>query len=357
MNKARTLVSLALIMSILVGSINILNHSIKGEGNDSSHYDFQISQTSEYPPFERPVTNASTLDSGSIFVNGQEIFWRYFTPNNSIIQPKNFRFSFELWWASPDPDITIMVDLSENEGESNSTSYYETSLPYEKILEMPSGEFIHYAVWMNSTYFFMNETWASFGSEAIDEESLNLTVGIQHFTYFTIFEYTILRDTVGPTLEIIHPNYDEIENKLTLDWSNLSFEIVVTDLNDISKVTLIVTFLNLTTMEIDEMVAWFNDDLGDGPQGSRYVPSLINEKFTGGDGIVEIDISSPLSSFFSIVDILGYETIKHLDIAINMPNSTPTTSATTIDWDTMLPILGSLSVVGIIAFVLIRKRG
>ncbi|MFW9815018.1 MAG: hypothetical protein ACFFEW_03795, partial [Candidatus Thorarchaeota archaeon] len=205
---------------ILLGSLPQIIHTIDGEIFQGPRNDYLISQTSEYPPFEPPAYNANTLESGSLFINGQEIFWRYFYPNTTEMQPKNFRFSFEIWWETPDPDIVIVVDLSENEGEANSTSYFETLMPYEKILETPEGDFIHYAVWMNSTYFFMNETWASFGNEFIDEGSLNLTVGIQHFTYFPIYEYTINRDIIGPIIKIIHPNYDELENKLLLDWSN-----------------------------------------------------------------------------------------------------------------------------------------
>ncbi|MFW9926721.1 MAG: hypothetical protein ACFFDM_08150, partial [Candidatus Thorarchaeota archaeon] len=154
----------AIFLVIVMGCSFPLIHSIEREIFECPSDDTLISQTSEYPPFEPPASNASTQESGSLFINGQEIFWRYFCPNTTILQPKNFLFSFEIWWESPDSDIVIVVDLSENEGESNSTSYFETLLPYEKILETPEGDFIHYAVWMNSTYFFMNETWASFGN-------------------------------------------------------------------------------------------------------------------------------------------------------------------------------------------------
>ncbi|MHA2426207.1 MAG: hypothetical protein ACXAEF_15570 [Candidatus Thorarchaeota archaeon] len=236
MNTTRSTFAMILTVCIVFGSIIPLMRLIEEEPFNCPPHDYQKSQTSEYPPFIPPASNASTSDNGSVWVNGQEISWRYFFPNTSVIQPKNFRFSFEIWWKTPDPGIMVVVDLSENEGLSNSTHSYETLVPYEEVLEMPDGDFIHYAIWMNTTYFFANETWASFGNEFIDEESLNLTVGIQHDTYFSLFEYTILRDTNGPLIQIIHPNYDESENKLTLDWSNTSFEISITSLSIIKYV-------------------------------------------------------------------------------------------------------------------------
>ena len=102
---------------------------------------YQKSQSAENPLFEPPASNVSTLDSGSIWVNGQEIFWRYFFPNTSIIQPLNFRFSFEIWWKIPDVGIEIVVDLSENEGESRAAIVFEEWVVenhpqiYSRILE------------------------------------------------------------------------------------------------------------------------------------------------------------------------------------------------------------------------------
>ena len=350
-NKSKLLIILIIIVSVILGSIIPMMHLNEREPLESPLNDYRESQTSEYPPFEPPLSNASTLDSGSIFVNGQEIFWRYFFPNTSVIQPKNFRFSFEIWWENPDPEITIVVDLSENEGESNSTSNYGTLVPYEKILETPDGDFIHYAVWMNSTYFFMNETWASFGNEFIDEENLNLTVGIQHFTYFPIFEYTITRDTIGPVIQIIHPNYDAIENKLVLDWSNTSFLIEITSLGNIESVQLIITFLNQTTFEYEEVTIWPIELEQEEGTGIYYAPSLITEKVypdTGG-GLMDIDTEHPMPASLVVVDGYGYVTSKSMDIFLEIPYSdTPTTSpSTTTDWETLIPIVSTVSIVSV----------
>ena len=277
-----------------------------------------------------------------------------------MIQPKNFRFSFEIWWKTPDPGIVVVIDLSENEGESNSTHYYGTLVPYEKILEAPDGEFIHYAVWMNTTYFFANETWGSFGNEFIDEESLNLTVGIQHDTYFPIFEFTILRDTSGPSIEIIHPNYDESENTLTLDWEDTSFQIAITGLNYVESVTFLITYVNLTTFEPDEMMIWNIEDLEFDGTGILAIPALITEKLTQGDvdgGLMDVDTENPISGSLIVVDAYGYETRKRVDIILDMPNSTTTPTTTTIDWVTLAPIIGSVSIVGVAAILLgVRRR-
>ncbi|MHA2079462.1 MAG: hypothetical protein ACW99X_17865, partial [Candidatus Thorarchaeota archaeon] len=229
-----------------------------------------------------------------------------------------------------------VVDLSENEGESNSTRNYETLGPYEEVLEMPDGDFIHYAIWMNTTYFFANETWASFGNEFIDEESLNLTVGIQHDIYFPIFEYTILRDTSGPSIEIIHPNYDESENKLVLDWTNTSFEIIITSTSYIKSVTFIVTFLNQTTFEPQDMIIWNPDDLPVDGTGRYYVPSLITEKiYPDAGGLMDIDTDHPMPAGLYVVDGYGYVTSKSMSIFFETPvsNTTTTTSSTTLDWE------------------------
>ncbi|MFW9810087.1 MAG: hypothetical protein ACFFE6_11985 [Candidatus Thorarchaeota archaeon] len=348
----------ALTLVILLGSLLPIIHAIDGEISEGPRDDTLISQTSEYPPFEPPAYNASTINSGSVMINGQEIFWRYFYPNTSIMQPKNFRFSFEIWWENPDPNIVIVVDLSENEGESNSTSYYETILPYEKILETPEGEFIHYALWMNSTYFFMNETWASFGNEYIDEEILNLTVGIQHSTYFPIFEYTITRDTIGPIMKIIHPNYDELENKLILDWSNTSFQIEITGLSYIRYVKVVVSFLNQTTAEYDDIIIWpIGLELDEGVEpinGRYYVPSLITEKvYPDASGPADIDTDNPFPTSLVVLDGYGLVTSKSVSIFLETPysNTTTTTASTTIDWGTLIPIAGSVSIVGVVVIL------
>jgi len=346
-----------IIMSFILGSILLLICSPEGNTFDSPLDDFQESQTAENPPFEPPASNVGTVDSGSTWVNGQEIFWRYFFPNTSMIQPRNFGFSFEAWWKNPDPGIVIVVDLSENEGESSSEETYDTLGPYEKVLETPEGDFLQYAIWMNTTYFFANETWASFGNESIDVENLNLTVGIQHDTYFPIFEFSILRDTGGPSLQIIHPNYNEGKSELVLDWSDFSFEIIATDLSDIVSATLVATFMNQTTFEPDELILWGIMDVPNGEPSQLYVPPLITERvLPNNTGLVDIDTAS-IPSYFLVVDAFGYETRKRLTIIItNIPDlNTTTTTPTTGNWETMIPIVGSVSIVGV-AIVLLGMR-
>jgi hypothetical protein len=311
---------------------------------------YQNSQTSEYPPFEAPHANASSFDSGSIFIEGEEIFWRYFFPNTTALQPKNFRFSFEIWWANPDPNIVVIVDLSENEGDANETHNYETLYPYEEILETQGGEFIHYAIWLNSTYYFANETWASFGNEFIDEESLNLTVGIQHITYFPLFEYTITRDTSGPSIQIIHPNYNEFDNKLILEWTNTSFQIKITGLKHIRYVALMAPSLNHTTLEYDEITYWSLEDLvQDERTGIYYCPSLITEKYTGGGGIVDIEIDPPtFSANLVVADRYGYETVKLFDISLVEPYTNTTTTTNTGFSITQNQIILAGTVIGLV---------
>jgi hypothetical protein len=345
----------------MLGSVAPLMDSSDPVYFPSPSEEFQESQTSEYPPFEPPAANVSKLDNGSVWVNGQEIFWRYFYPNTSTIQPKNFRFSFEIWWKTPDPGILIVVDLSENEGESNSTKNYGTLLPYEEVLEMPDGDFIHYAIWMNTTYFFENETWASFGNEFIDEESFNLTVGIQHDTYFPIFEYTILRDISGPSIEIVHPNYNESENTLILSWDNTSFQVIITALNYIDSFTFLVTFVNLTTSEPDEMIIWDIEDLVIYGSGAIAVPSLITEKFRqpGGieGGIMDVDTENPITGLLLVVDVYGHVTSKAMSIILEMPPSITTTTTTPTDgeWGSSLPVVGTFSVSVAVLYIGIRR--
>ena len=357
MKKVRKSV-LVLTLVILLGTYFPVVPSIEGEISDESCDYSLMAQTSEYPPFAPPASNASTLNSGSLFINGQEIFWRYFYPNTSVIQPKNFRFSFEIWWESPDPDIVIVVDLRENEGESNSTESFGTLLPYEKILETPEGEFIHYAVWLNSTYFFMNETWASFGNEYIDDENLNLTVGIQHYTYFPIFEYTVMRNASEPIIEFIHPNYDELENKLVLDWSNTSFQILISSLNYIKSVTFIITFLNQTTFELQDMIVWNMDVEQDPGTGALFVPSLITEKiYPDAGGPMDIDTDHPFPASLVVVDGYGYATSKSTSIYLEIPyTNTTTTTPTDGDWTIIMPIMGTVSVISLAAVALAVRR-
>ena len=359
MKKRKAVFTLILIVCFMLGSIIPLIHSIEREPFDNPLGNYQKSQTSENPPFEPPASNASTLDNGSIWVNGQEIFWRYFFPNTSVIQPLNFKFSFEIWWKIPDVGIEIIVALSENEGESNSTHNYGTSGNYEEVLQMPEGDFIQYAIWMNTTYFFANETWASFGNEFIDDESLNLTVGIRHDTYFPIFEYTISRDTGGPSIQIIHPNYDASESKLVLNSTEINFQIIVTGLSSIKSATLIATFVNQTTFEPDIMIFWKSENVTNGEPSKAFVPGLITESvIPESTGTMDIDIGFEIIASLVVVDGYGYATSKSVTIYIELPysNTTTTSTSTTIDWETMLPIVGSVSIVGVIVILLGIRR-
>ena len=224
---------------------------------------------------------------------------------------------------------------------------------------MPEGDFIQYAIWMNTTYFFANETWASFGNEFIDDESLNLTVGIQHDTYFPIFEYTISRDTGGPLIQIIHPNYDASKSQLVLNSTDINFQIIVTSLSDIVSVSFTATYVNRTTLEHEDMILWKSENVTNGEPSRLYVPGLITEKILPENtGTLDIDTLGPIFTSFGVVDGVGFVTSKSVTIYIEMPysNTTTTSTSTTIDWETMLPIVGSVSIVGVIVILLGIRR-
>lgn len=167
-----------------------------------------------------------------------------------------------------------------------------------------------------------------------------------------------MRDTGGPSLQIIHPNYDEERGELVLDWFDTSFEIIVTDLSEIVSVTLIATYVNQTTFEPDEMILWGNDDVPNGEPTGLYIPPLITEKILPNNtGLVDIDTAS-FPSYFLVVDAFGYETRKRLTIIItNIPDlNTTTTTTTTGDWDTMILVVGSVSIVSVTIVLLGIRR-
>jgi len=318
--------------------------------------------SADNPPFKAPPSNASVMDNGSLWVNGQEMFWRYFFPNTTETQPLNFGFSFEIWWKNPNPGIIVVFNLTEIEGESSIEPHYGTVDNHEKVIQTPEGDFVQYAIWSNSTYFFGNETWSSLGNANIDAANLNLSLGIQHDTYFPIFEYSIHRDMVGPSIQIIHPNYNELKHELTLNESVIDFEINVTDESDIESVVLIGYFLNQSTEEIDDMILWEDFDVENGEDGRLYVPSLITEKYVNENGgLMDIDELSLLFEFV-LLDSFGQETREHLTIIINNQNTnTTTTSSTTTQTtgvDVPLPVVvGVVSILGIsVIYVLIRRR-
>jgi len=314
--------------------------------------------SADNPPFEAPPLNANVMDNGSLWVNGQEMFWRFFFPNTTSTQPLNFGFSFEVWWKNPNPGIIVVFNLTEIEGESSIEPHYGTVDNHEKVIQTPEGDFVQYAIWSNSTYFFANETWASLGNANIDGANLNLSLGIQHDTYFPIFEYSIHRDTVGPSIQIIHPNYNELKHELTLNESVIDFEINVTDESDIESVFLIGYFLNQTTEEIDEMILWEDFDVENGEDGRLYMPSLITEKYVNANGgTADIDEYSIISEFV-LLDSFGQETREHLTIIVNNQNTNFTTTTTTQGSDTPLPVVvGVGSIFGIaVIYVIIKRR-
>jgi hypothetical protein len=83
------------------------------------------------------------------------------------------------------------------------------------------------------------------------------------------------------------------------------------------------------------MIIWNPDDLPVDGTGRYYVPSLMY-----------------------VVDGYGYVTSKSMSIFFETPvsNTTTTTSSTTLDWETLLPIVGSVSIVGVIGIVLGIRR-
>ncbi len=343
------------VLGLILGNYTPIDQEFQGSRTNVPDF----STSDDIPPFEAPPSNANIMDNGSLWVNGQEFFWRYFFPNTTTIQPLNFRFSFEIWWKNPDPGIIVMFNLTEIEGDSSVEPHYGTVDNHEKVIQTPEGDFIQYAIWSNSTYFFANETWASLGNTDIDEPNLNLSLVIQHDTYFPVFEYSIHRDTEGPSIQIIHPNYNELKHELTLNESVIEFEINVTDESDIESVILIGYYINQTTEEIDEMILWEDSDVENGENEILYCPPLITEKYVSEAGLADIDYYSIISKFV-LRDGFGQETREHLTIIVNNPNSTNTTTTTTLTTglDAPLPVVvGVASIIGIaVIYVIIKRR-
>lgn len=357
MRKRIVIFTTLLLLSLVLGNYTPIDQ----EFPESRIIESKTIVSADNPPFEAPPSNANVMDNGSLWVNGQEMFWRYFFPNTTATQPLNFGFSFEIWWKNPDPGIIVMFNLTEIEGDSSIEPHYGTVDNHEKVIQTPEGDFIQYAIWSNSTYFFANETWASLGNTDIDEANLNLSFVIQHDTYFPVFEYSIHRDTEGPSIQIIHPNYNELKHELTLNESVIEFEINVTDESDIESVILFGYYLNQTTEEIDEMILWEDYSVENGEDEILYCPPLITEKYVSEAGLADIDYYSILSAFV-LLDSFGQETREHLTIIVNIQNtnSTNTTTTTTLTTglDAPLPVVvGVASIIGIaVIYVIIKKR-
>jgi hypothetical protein len=324
-------------------------------------YESRFALSVDNPPFEPPSENASVIDNGSLLVNGQEMFWRFFCPNTTNIQPMNFGFSFEIWWKTPNVGISVVFNLTETDGESSIEKEYSTVDSHEEIIENSGGEFVQYSIWSNTTYFFVNETWASLGDESIDSRNLNLSLGIRHDTFFPVFEYSILRDTSGPSIQIIHPNYNSLKKELRINDSSISFEIYTNDSSGIDSITLIGHFLNQTTEEPDSMILWERGyEYNETVNGIVLIPPLIVEKYVSsngsGGGIADLDYYSILSEIV-VLDSFGQETRDFLTIIIDNPFVNTTTTTGTDSLFTPPLVLGTLSVVGIVVVVAwIKKR-
>ncbi|MHA2152568.1 MAG: hypothetical protein ACXAAQ_11345, partial [Candidatus Thorarchaeota archaeon] len=59
-----------------------------------------------------------------------------------------------------------------------------------------------------------------------------------------------------------------------------------------------------------------------------------------------------------VVDGYGYVTSKSMSIFFETPvsNTTTTTSSTTLDWETLLPIVGSVSIVSVAVLLIGTRR-
>lgn len=338
-----------LILSLATTSFNSMNVN--------KSIDHSVSLSADYPSFKPPSTNASIMDNGSLWVNGQEMFWRFFFPNSSNVQPLNFRFSFEIWWKNPNIGISVVFNLTEVDGTSSIEKEYSTVDSHEEIIQNSEGEFVQYSIWSNTTYFFVNETWASLGDATIDDANLNLSLGIRHDTFFPVFEYSIHRDTSGPSIQIIHPNYNELKKELHVNESSISFEINVTDESGIDSVFLIGHFLNQTTEEPDSMILWESmHEINETVNGYVLIPPLIVEKYVSNSGVADFDEYS-IPSEFVLLDSFGQETRDRLTIIISNLIANTTTTTGTDPWFTSPVVLGTLSVVGIVAvFVWIKRK-
>jgi hypothetical protein len=107
------------------------------------------------------------------------------------------------------------------------------------------------------------------------------------------------------------------------------------------------------------MVLWGSEDIENDVPSGLYVPSLITEKILPQNtGTLDIDIGFPIIASLVVVDGYGFVTSKSLTIYIEMPysNTTTTSTSTTIDWETMLPIVGSVSIVGVSVTLLGIRR-
>ena len=100
------------------------------------------------------------------------------------------------------------------------------------------------------------------------------------------------------------------------------------------------------------------EDIENGESQKLYIPGIIVETYVSNEGFMDIDLGFPIITNFIICDSFGYETRIPLTIYIDKPDSNPTTTttSTTGDWETMIPIIGTTSIVGVIVILLGIRR-
>ncbi|MFW9926720.1 MAG: hypothetical protein ACFFDM_08145, partial [Candidatus Thorarchaeota archaeon] len=88
--------------------------------------------------------------------------------------------------------------------------------------------------------------------------------------------------------------------------------------------------------------------------GRYYVPSLITSKvYPDATGPVDIDTDNPFPTSLVVLDGYGLATSKSVSIFLDTPysNTESTTTSTSIDWGTLIPIAGSVSIVGVVVIL------
>ncbi len=314
-----------------------------------------VELSNDYPTFVAPSANTSTLENGTIRLSGTDIHWRLFTPNSSILyQDPNFWMSFDVWWESLEETHAVSIELAEVGDSSSYHLHIGTAATITEVILDSEHNFLQYSEWFNGTYYYINKTRNMFSDNPfIDSETLNLTVSVWDFNYHRLFSHVILVDNKAPVPQIIHQNYNGTSNELQMDWNSTSYQVNITDRNQIHFGGLIALYTNMSTSEEEQLVLWESYDIQNGEITEIIIPNELIEQYMVASGSTAQDPLQIDTEFLLIDNFLNFHRYE-LSIYIDRPNAT--TSPTTETLDPMIPIVGAISIVGLAVIVIVIKR-
>ncbi|MFW9979826.1 MAG: hypothetical protein ACFFEJ_17220 [Candidatus Thorarchaeota archaeon] len=311
------------------------------------------------PPFISPYTNASTVLNGNVTLTltGTPVMfeWRLFSPNITQYTPGNFWTSIDLSWNVSNCFDNMVIEFKDPDHEESRNAAWYGSAFVNQIL-WDGSEFVQYIAYRNATYFFLNGSYSQLHYPEVDDEMLmDVRLMLDEFQV-TIFNMTILTETMFPEVNILFPEYNsDVEGPpYTLDAVNDYFIVNASDPSGIASASLHGIYWDESTQQ--ELLFSQNTSIVSGIPFLLPVPMQTLELYaelTHQQTSERIVVQASLW----VRDTVGWGSVHYIDFLFNIgsPSNTSTTESILVPLviGTIFSIIGIASVVVILE---IRRR-